>query len=150
MKNESLYHTELEVNSTEHSKLYASEELSFNVTEDILIHMEDLDVSKKELAEKLGKTKSYISQLLSGSKNMTLRTLSEICFALNLKPTVHFQEISVNSIECKPVVKNAPSNWQDVAIECNLFAETLVKGTGVLSKSNVIIRNDKEFWKKAA
>ena len=71
MKNESLYFDEHEVNADGHGKAYASEELTFNVTEDLLIIMEDKDLTKSDLAEKLGKTKSYVSQLLSGSTNMT-------------------------------------------------------------------------------
>lgn len=67
---------------TEDQFLFAQEDIIFNVTEDILLAMEKLDVSKSELAERIGKSKSYITQLLSGSRNMTLRTLSDICLSL--------------------------------------------------------------------
>ncbi|GEM_PF-1009922 len=150
MINNSLYHTELEIQAEEHKRIYASEELTFNVTEDILIQMEDKGVSKSELAEKLGKTKSHISQLLSGSRNMTLRTLADICFALDVKPTVCFEDESRASIESKPILKKEASGWQDVVNELNGFADTLLQGTGTLNKSNVIVRAQKEFWRKVA
>ncbi len=69
---------------------YARERLVFNVTEDILLAMESLEISKVDLAKELKKSKSYITQLLSGERNMTLGTLSDICFALKLEPAIKF------------------------------------------------------------
>lgn len=70
------------------SKLIAREELIYNLTEDLLVLLEDKGVTKAELAKKLGKSRSYVTQLLSGSRNMTLGTLSDICYELNAKPVV--------------------------------------------------------------
>ncbi|KMK17760.1 hypothetical protein ABW09_11985 [Pluralibacter gergoviae] len=66
----------------------ACERLRFNTTEDILLAMQDSGTSKAELAKKLGKSKSYISQVLDGSRNMTLNTLSDIAYALNAEISV--------------------------------------------------------------
>ncbi len=56
----------------------------FRVTEDILVAMEDLGITKSELASRLGISKPRISQLLKGSSNMTIGTLSDIAFELGL------------------------------------------------------------------
>ena len=69
---------------TEDQFLFAQEEIIFNVTEDILLAMEKLDISKSELANRLNKSKSYVSQLLNGTRNMTLRTFSDICLSLGI------------------------------------------------------------------
>lgn len=69
-------------------RAYAREDLVFNVTEDLLVMLEELDVSKTELARRLGKSKSYVTQVLSGSRNMTLGSFSDICFALGFKPEI--------------------------------------------------------------
>lgn len=69
-------------------RAFAREELVFNVTEDLLVIMEDMNISKSELARSLGKSKSYVTQVLSGSRNMTLGSFSDICFALGFKPEV--------------------------------------------------------------
>lgn len=61
----------------------ACERLRFNITEDILLAMQDSGTSKADLAKKLGKSKAHISQLLDGGRNMTLKTLSDIAYALN-------------------------------------------------------------------
>jgi transcriptional regulator with XRE-family HTH domain len=67
----------------------------FRVTEDILIAMEDLGISKSELAKRLGKSKPRITQLLSGGSNMTIGTLSDIAFELGLNLDKTFKEYSV-------------------------------------------------------
>jgi transcriptional regulator with XRE-family HTH domain len=40
------------------------------------------DLSQKELAGRLGKTEGYVSQVLSGGANMTLRTLGDFAYGL--------------------------------------------------------------------
>jgi len=64
----------------------------FQVTEDILVAMEDLGVTKAELAKRLGKSKPRITQLLSGGSNMTIGTLSDIAFELGLGLDKTFKE----------------------------------------------------------
>ena len=88
MESDSLYFTKEEQKSEAFKKTSAVEQLTFNVTEEIPILKEYGGVSKSELAAKLGKTKAHISQSLSGTKNMTLRTFSEICHVLDVKPSV--------------------------------------------------------------
>lgn len=69
-------------------RLFAREELIYNVTEDLLVAMEAKAVTKKELAQRLGKSKSFVTQVLSGARNLTLGTFSDICFALGVVPRV--------------------------------------------------------------
>ena len=66
----------------------ASERLVFNTTEDLLLAMQDAGITKGELARKLGKSPSHVSQLLDGTRNMTLRTLSDISYALGAEARV--------------------------------------------------------------
>jgi len=60
----------------------ACERLIFNTTEDLLLAMQDANISRSELAKKLGKSKAHVCQLLDGSRNMTLKTLSDMAYAL--------------------------------------------------------------------
>lgn len=66
----------------------ACERLQFNAMEDILLAMQDAGVNQSDLARKLGKSKSYVSQLLDGKRNMTLKTLSDISYALGAEARV--------------------------------------------------------------
>lgn len=71
-------------------RLFAREKLIYNTTEDILIILEKRGISKQELAKKLGKSRSFVTQVLSGARNMTLGTLSDVCFELDLIATIKF------------------------------------------------------------
>jgi len=77
--------------SAERQKLLFEEELILDVTETIWEDMERLNINKVELAERLGKSKAHMSQLLNGSRNMTLRSLADICFALEVQPKFTFE-----------------------------------------------------------
>lgn len=82
-----LYGSDYEFSDSE-ERSYQRDDLIVNVTEDLLVAMEDLNISKTELAKRLSKSKAYVSQILDGSRNMTLSTLSDICFALGVKPKI--------------------------------------------------------------
>lgn len=73
--------------SDAHARLAAQERLIAEVTEAIWGAMAEAGINQTGLANRIGTTKGHISQVLNGSRNMTLRTLAEICFALELKPT---------------------------------------------------------------
>ena len=81
---------EQEFQSTENQMLLARESLMMNVTEDILVAMEDRNISKADLSRLLGTSKALITQMLGGSRNMTLRTLSDIAFVIDADVTVTF------------------------------------------------------------
>lgn len=76
-----------------HELLVAEEELILDVTEKIWTLLEDRGVSKAELAASLETSKAHVSQLLSGSRNMTLRTLASIAYSLSVKPKFEFEEV---------------------------------------------------------
>lgn len=49
-----------------------------DTTELICKLMKEQGVSRATLADRMGKSKSYVTQLLKGSQNMTLRTISDV------------------------------------------------------------------------
>lgn len=58
------------------------EQLLFDATELISRAMEQQGILKTDLAKRLGKSKAYVTQVLGGQSNMTLRTLSDLANAL--------------------------------------------------------------------
>ena len=77
--------------SEQHRQLLLQEELILDVTEAIAAEMDQAGLLKKDLAERLGKTKGYVSQLLGGGRNLTLRTLSDIADALKCRVDVRLR-----------------------------------------------------------
>jgi transcriptional regulator with XRE-family HTH domain len=62
-------------------RLVAEERMVLLATEEILRLMEREGITKAALARRLGKSKAYVTQALSGGRNMTLRTLAEFAWA---------------------------------------------------------------------
>jgi plasmid maintenance system antidote protein VapI len=71
-------------------KELARQDLIVSVTEQVWAILEDSNLSKADLARALETSKSNVTQLLSGNRNMTLATLADIGEALGAKPKVHF------------------------------------------------------------
>jgi predicted transcriptional regulator len=79
---------ERELKNERFARLFAQEELIAGVTELVAKSMEDQRLSKAELARRVGVTKAYVSQLLGGGRNMTLRTFSDLMHAMDQKVLV--------------------------------------------------------------
>jgi transcriptional regulator with XRE-family HTH domain len=77
----------------EFARLLAQEELILEVTEVLCGLLEQEKVSRKELADRLGKTKGFVSHLLNGGRNLTLRTVADILHVLGYKVTLTPQKI---------------------------------------------------------
>lgn len=82
--------TEKLTKTAEGMRLYQQERAILEVTELVCQLMDEQDVSRSELAKRLNRTKGYITQLLDGRANMTVRTISDVFTSLDR--AVHFQE----------------------------------------------------------
>ncbi|MCA9457887.1 MAG: helix-turn-helix transcriptional regulator [Nitrospira sp.] len=72
--------------SEENAMAVFEEDFILDVTEKLFEEMERQGKSKADLATRMNKSKAYITQILNGSRNMTLKTLADIAYALNMKP----------------------------------------------------------------
>ncbi|HWM54307.1 MAG TPA: helix-turn-helix transcriptional regulator [Solirubrobacterales bacterium] len=66
----------------DYERLVEEESLILEATELIEELLELTDLNRKELAERLGRSKGFVTQILAGDRNMTLRTLADLAFAL--------------------------------------------------------------------
>jgi transcriptional regulator with XRE-family HTH domain len=73
-------------------KLMAQEELIMEVTETLCELLNKENISRKELSDLLGKSKGFVSQLLNGGRNLTLRTIADIVGVLGYKITMNIQK----------------------------------------------------------
>jgi DNA-binding Xre family transcriptional regulator len=65
--------------------IIAEESASIAFTEEVLRRMEEIHVSKTQLAEKLGIDPAAVSKLIGGENNFTLKTMVRIARALQSK-----------------------------------------------------------------
>jgi DNA-binding phage protein len=73
---------ELLMQDPEYRRLFAIESLVTDAAELVAQLMQDQRVNKAELARRLGKSRAWVTQLLSGRANMTIRTFAEAVYAL--------------------------------------------------------------------
>ncbi len=105
----------------EFAKLMAQGDLIMEVTETICELLEKEKVSRKELAERLGKTKGFVSQLLNGGRNLTLRTVADILHVLDYKvsltPQKIRQESNVIQFQTRQTNPKRPNhNWEPLEV----------------------------------
>ena len=74
---------ELMMEDPEFRRLLSIEALVAEASEVIAKLMADQNVNKAELARRLNKSRSWVTQLLSGKANVTVRTLAEVAHVLN-------------------------------------------------------------------
>lgn len=79
--------------SPETKRWYLRETLKVDTSELIWARMQAAGVSKAELAKRLGRRKAHVTQLLNGSRNMTLQTLQDIAIALGCRADVKLVEL---------------------------------------------------------
>jgi len=102
-----------------HAELFNQEELILEATELVSKIMKDNEISKAELANRLGKTKAFVTQCLSGHQNLTLRTLADLLTALEYRASLGAEPASQ---ACKAVHRLYPIKaW---AVEVQRFDRT--------------------------
>lgn len=70
------------VEDPDQMRLYQQERAIYEVTELLESRMKERKVTRSELAKRLGKTRSWITQLLDGDANKTIRTVADVFAAL--------------------------------------------------------------------
>ncbi len=102
--------TERLTKTPEGMRLYQQERAIQELTDLVCELMDEQDVSRSELAKRLGRTPPYITQLLDGRANMTVRTISDIFTALDR--TLHFQEGSLSAtVAHSPMITLLEADW---------------------------------------
>ena len=68
--------------------------------------MDEKGVSKAELARRLGRSRPYVTKLLNGSTNMTIRTIADVLFHLGYRLEVSESKLAAAPTESrKPALK---------------------------------------------
>ncbi len=73
------------IEANQHTPEYELEWLLLDIHEAVWAAMQARGVSRAELAERLGTSRAYITKLLEGQENMTVKTLVRVANALEMK-----------------------------------------------------------------
>ena len=95
MTEESQFEKRLRAKERDDDYLYAK------LITDIAFQLEDAiaqeGITQTELAQRLGVSKSYVTRILNGQPNMTIRTLVKFANALNRKVSLQFLEFGLRA-----------------------------------------------------
>lgn len=106
----------------EYERLLNQERFILEVTERICAFMDEKGISRSELAHRLGKTKGYVSQLLSGGRNLTMRTVADVSQALgaNLHLQITRDRSSKQSSQHSIIWRDDPDVWKSGPAACGM------------------------------
>lgn len=90
-------------------RLFEGARLITQVTEVIASAIEDRGLARSEVAERMGKSGAFVSQLLAGDRNMTLRSVAELGYAAGIRLDVTARAISVDAFTRAPVTFVRPT-----------------------------------------
>ncbi len=94
------------VEDPKHMRLYQQERAIYQVTELLESLMKELGVSRAELAKRLGKSRGWITQLLDGDSNKTIRTVADAFAALGHEFCSFSRPIEIATKASEPISSN--------------------------------------------
>jgi transcriptional regulator with XRE-family HTH domain len=93
-------------------RAYEEELLVAEATETICALVDELGITQRELAERLQLSEGRISQILSGGRNLTLRSLAGLGWALGVKFDLSPSAMSAEERVGTPAINDsAPPSW---------------------------------------
>lgn len=100
------------VRSPKRLRVFEQERAISEITALIRHLMEEQSISNAELARKLGKTKGWVTQLLDGERNKTVRTVADVFAVLGRSVRFRHTPIEIGNVR-RPVCEPCPrSIWQ--------------------------------------
>ena len=72
---------------------YWYETLQNDIYRMVAEYLKNKGMNQTQLAEQLGVSKGYISQILNGNFNYTLKKLIELSLAMNIAPVIDFKDL---------------------------------------------------------
>ena len=101
------------IRENQNSFWFKLEELLYDLTETIYERMKQKGISQRELAKRLGVSDAYISKILKGNENISLKTLLKLALALGLNVEIKMQPIEQRSYR-KNDESTSNRSWQEV------------------------------------
>lgn len=103
-----------------------------SISDQIAEYMGVHGISKSALASKMGTSKAFISKVLSGDANLTIKTISKILFAIGAKPEVKVVDRD-NQVKWFGIIsqkdRSITSTAQNSNFACALLREDSRAGT---------------------
>lgn len=99
----------------ESRQAYEREKLILSATEGIWEIMETQGFKQADIARRLGKSRANVGQMLSGSRNMTLRTLADLAYACESQVRLDFQPAGAWPSWHSPILQLPPAGFSSAS-----------------------------------
>jgi transcriptional regulator with XRE-family HTH domain len=76
---------------------YWIEKLQNEIFRQVHAYMEKEELNQSQLAIRLGVSKGYVSQILNGNFNFTIKKLIELSLSIDILPEIRFKPLSENN-----------------------------------------------------
>lgn len=96
---------ERQTRTAEARRLYEHERLMTWVTEELSKAIDDSGMTRSEVAAALGSSKSHVTQVLRGTRNLTLKSIAEIAWATGFRISVAREPLRAAPFISSPVGK---------------------------------------------
>ena len=73
---------------------YWLETIQNEIFRQVAVYLRDNNMTQTQLAEQLGVTKGYVSQIMKGEFNYTLKKLIELSLAVGKAPVINFMPLA--------------------------------------------------------
>ncbi len=94
--------------SDEARREYEAERLIAWTLDAISEKMVEAGLSKADVARKLGTSRAHVTQVLSGSRNATLKTVSDLAWACGMRSVVKLEPLRNGAFISQPAVQVTP------------------------------------------
>ncbi len=110
------------------SKEYWLEDVQFSFIDSLLEAMDEKGISRKELAERLGKSQAYVSKTLNANAlNFTLKTMINFSWALGYRLSLRLEKLESTTIKSWENLIDAsdmaPVSWRSAEPQEAVFFE---------------------------
>lgn len=68
--------------------IYAKEDMAYNISEELLVAMEDQGIDESDLAKRISRSKRYVQRAIRFPGDLKVSKLFDICLALNMEMKV--------------------------------------------------------------
>src|SRR5438876_630602 len=102
------------VSTAAERRRYAQNSLILDTAIAINQALEALGLSQKEVAKRLQKTEGFVSQVLSGGANLTLRTLADFAYSLDCEVEIGLQP---KDLALSAILSKTKTSWTAIDIE---------------------------------
>ncbi len=83
------------------------ERMILQITQTLCEALAEAKITRSDLAKRMGKSQAFVSQILAGGRNLTLRTVADVLTAIECEVDVRVKSRGA----CKPFLRRFPVPW---------------------------------------